>query len=250
MPTNAELSKQVEALEDKLNNIAKGTSELIFGKILLRMKESGIDVVELKREVDSLSSSVEHLNGLLEDMRCKNSALSDENTQLRSQNQSLTRRVEELEQYSRLSNVEIKGIPCTQGEDCVEILKTVGDKIGCPILPYDLDIVHRVPTRSIDKKNIIARFCSRTKKADFVSKARKARLCLSDIGLSSQSKFPVFVNEHLTACNKTLFSKALSLKKEKKWLFLWTDNCQIKARKTTTSKVLRIRDESDLNKIV
>ncbi|KAH6920411.1 hypothetical protein HPB50_028601 [Hyalomma asiaticum] len=212
------------------------------------MKESGIDVVELKREVDSLSASVQHLNGLVEDLPSRNATLTDENKHLRSQNQSLTRKVEELEQYSRLGNVEIRGVPCSQGEDCLEIVKSVGDKIGCPVLPNDLDVVHRVPTKSNDKKNIIARFCSRAKKADFVSKARKARLCLGDIGFSGQSNSPVFVNEHLTPCNKALFSKALTLKKERNWMFLWTDNCQIKARKTTT-KVLRIRDESDLNRI-
>lgn len=249
MPTNAELSKKIEELEDKINNMAKSTHELVFGRILLRMKESGIDVVDLKKEIDSLNTSAEHLNGLVEELRSQNATLIVENKQLKSQNHSLTRKVEELEQYSRLGNVEIKGIPCSQGEDCVTIMQTLGNKINCPVSPSDLDIVHRVPTRSNDKKNIIARFCSRAKKADFVSKARKAKLCLSDIGFSGSFNAPVFVNEHLTPGNKALFSKALTLKREKNWMFLWTDNCQIKARKTTNSRVLRIRDESDLGRI-
>lgn len=57
---------------------------------------------------------------------------------------------------------------------------------------------------------------------------------------------PVIVNEHLTFDNKKLFSKALALKKEHQWQFLWTDNCRIKARKSEDSKVFGIGTESDL----
>lgn len=189
------------------------------------------------------------MNELVEDLRNRNVTLVNENKQLKTQNDSLSRKVEELEQYSRMSNVEIKGVPCSQGEDCSVIVKTIGEKAGCPISPGDLDIVHRVPTRSNDKKNIIARFCSRTKKSDFISKARKAKLCVSDLGITGASNAPVFINDHLTPSNKVLFSKALTLKRDKNWIFLWTDDCQIKARKTTNSRVLRIRDDSDLSKI-
>lgn len=49
MPTNAELSKKIEELEAKINNLAKDTSEKIFGRFLLKMKESCIDVAELKK---------------------------------------------------------------------------------------------------------------------------------------------------------------------------------------------------------
>ncbi|KAH7933975.1 hypothetical protein HPB49_019995 [Dermacentor silvarum] len=130
MPTNAELSKKIEELEDKINNMAKSTHELVFGRILLRMKESGIDVVDLKKEIDSLNTSAEHLNGLVEELRSQNATLIVENKQHKSQNHSLTRKVEELEQYSRLGNVEIKGIPCSQGEDCVTIMQTLGNKLA------------------------------------------------------------------------------------------------------------------------
>lgn len=229
--------------------MAKDTSEKVFGRFLLKLQESGIDVAELKKEVVSLQLSAEHLNELVEDLRNQNVTLVNEKKQLKTQNDSLSRKVEELEQYSRMSNVEIKGFPCSQGEDCSAIVKMIREKAGCPILPADLDIVYRVPTRSKDKINIIARFCSRTKKSDYISKARKAKLCASDLGITGGTNAPVFINDHLTPSNQVLFFKTLTLKKEKNWMFLWTDNCQIKARKTTNSRVLRIRDDFDLTKI-
>lgn len=125
----------------------------------------------------------------------------------------MSRKIAELEQYSRLKNVEVRGVPCTQGEDCVAILKTVGEKIGCPVLPTDLDVVHHVPTAKLNNKNILARFTSRDKKSEFISKARKVKLCLSDINITWTPDSPVYVNEHLTPANKALFSKALELKR-------------------------------------
>ncbi|KAH7952956.1 hypothetical protein HPB49_002980 [Dermacentor silvarum] len=154
-----------------------------------------------------------------------------------------------MEQYSWINNVEIRGIPVTKGEDCAAIMQTIGDKIACKLAPSDLDVVHRVATLKAGAKNLLARFSSRTKKVEFVSKARKAKLCLEDISLSGAANSHVYINDHLTPENKALFSQALSLKKADNWKFLWTDNCQIKARRTTQSKVFHITCEADLSKI-
>lgn len=97
------------------------------------------------------------------------------------------------------------------------------------------------------KKNIIARFCSRDKKQEFLSKARKAKLHTNDLGFPGPHHYPLYVNDHLTVENKRLFAKALSLKREKGWAFLWTDNCHIKARQSNESRVYRIRTEADLS---
>lgn len=185
MPSNAELAKLIADMQQRLDTGVERTAEAVFGKFLLKMQTSGVDVVELKKQVDELSSSLEHMNSLVEDLRVKNASLVAENKALKSENLVLTEKVADLEQYSRLNNVEIKGVPCTQGEDCMAIMQTIGEKIECPLEPLDIDAVHRVPTRSENKKNLIVRFCSRNKKSEFISQARKAKLCLSDIGVSS-----------------------------------------------------------------
>lgn len=250
MPTNVELAKKVEELEEKLNARTKKLEDAVFGRILLMFETSGVDVVKMKKAVDELVASAEYTEKLVEDLRKQNASLTTENKSLKSENRTMSRKIAELEQYSRMNNVEVRGVPCTQGEDCVAILKTMGEKIGCPVSPTDLDVVHRVPTAKVNNKNILARFTSRDKKTEFISKARKAKLCLSDINITSTPNSPVYVNEHLTPANKALFSKAMDLKKEKNWRFLWTTNCQIKARKTEDSRVFRICDEADLAKIV
>lgn len=156
------------------------------------------------------------------------------------------RKIAQLEQYSRLNNLEIKGVPVTQGEDCAKVVACLGEKIGCPLKPEDIDTVHRIPTRNSTQKNIILRFCSRDKRSDYLAKARNARPKTTDLGFPASQEAPIYVNEHLTPDNKRLFSKALDLKKQHKWMFVWTDRCAIKARKTLDGPVFRLACESDL----
>lgn len=248
-PTVAELNKRVLELEARLDECPDDLVEAIFNKFIVKAQLSGVNFSDIKKRMNELEASAEHMNGLVEDLRTDNASLIAENKALKAQNTALSQKVAQMEQYSRISNVEIKGIPVTEGEDCAAIMQTIGDSIDCKLEPSDLDVVHRVATVKAGTKNLLARFCSRTKKAEFVSKARKAKLCLKDIGFAATADSPVYVNDHLTPENKALFSQALSLKKANNWKFLWTDNCQIKARKTTESKVLRITCEADLSKI-
>lgn len=214
MPTNAELTKEIETL---------------------------------CKEIGELKSSLTLFNELYESIKENQEALVKENKDLGKRNQQLTERVAALEQYSRLNNVEIRGVPVTKGEDCSEILKKIGEKVNCPITSNDLDVVHRVPAKK--ESNIIVRFCSREKKAEFAAKARKARLTTESIGMHSEQHKPVDINDHLTPENKRLFAQALELKKEKGWQFLWVQNCRILARKSEDSRVFRISGPQDLHVI-
>lgn len=119
-------------------------------------------------------------------------------------------------------------------------MEATGEKIECPVTKDDLDVVHRVSSKSASK-HIITRFTSHAKKAEFITKCET-----NDIGFHGTDNLAVYANDHMTQGNKQLFAKALPLKKEKKWQFLRTDDCAIKARQTTQSQVLRIRDEADL----
>ncbi|KAH6927671.1 hypothetical protein HPB50_006810 [Hyalomma asiaticum] len=247
MPSNVELARRIERLEawsdDKLEEIA---SKLIE-KCKSKLQAPELEISKLKSEVESLVTGVNGLKALVEELRSENAALVSSNKLLKKQNDTLTKRVSELEQYSRLNNVELKGLPCSQGEDCTAIVKAMATKINCTVNDSDIDVIHRVPTKTDSNKNIIVRFCSRDKKQEFLGKARKAKLHTNDLGFPGPRHNPVFANDHLTPDNKRLFAKALSQKREKGWAYLWTENCLIKARQSSESRVYRIRTEADLS---
>lgn len=221
--------------------------------------------------MEELKKSLDFINKEFEAVKLHNTALVATNKKLVESNDVLARKVAALEQYSRANNLEIRGVPVTQGEECLDIVKQLGDAIGCTVQTEDIDTAHRVPTHNASHKNIIVRFCSRDKRTEFLSNARKSRpttACLGVLGESSQQATantegqgdsntvgdryqksrvqPIYVNEHLTPENKILFGKALELKKQSKWMFLWTDHCVIKARKTLDSRVHRITCDQDL----
>lgn len=211
MPTNAVLAKEIECL---------------------------------RAEVAAMRDSLSMFNELVENVKKQNSDLATENKALKDENKQLTRRVSELEQYSRLNNVEIKGVPATKGESCLAVIQSMGDAVGCKIAPEDVDTVHRVPAKK--DTNIIARFCSREKKTEFLKKVRKARLTTAALGFSPNNQKPLYANDHLTQERKRLFAQALEMKKAKGWKHLWTDHCVIKARRTDDSRVYRISSAGDL----
>ncbi|XP_050035702.1 uncharacterized protein [Dermacentor andersoni] len=239
MPTTAELAKKIASLEAVLNEKLDTLIDDLVSRINIKLQNVGLG------EHASLCESVQFMNKELDTIKLKQEELVTSNKALLSRNEALERKVADLEQYSRMNNVEIKGIPTSQGEDCGVILKRIGDAIEYPLLPTDIDTAHRVASKS-NEKNIIARFCSRDKKNEFIRKARRARLRTDHIGFTGGTSTPVYVNDHLTIDNKKMFSKALALKKENKWKYLWTENCQIKACKTDDSRVYHIFTESDL----
>lgn len=272
-PTVAVLSKDFDefktSIEAKLSTL---TSSLDIVKCAV-VKCKPDHVKQLQKEMEELKASLTYINKEFEAVKLENTALAATNKKLVESNDVLVRKVAALEQYSRANNLEIRGVPVTQGEDCVEIVKQLGDEIGCTVQTDDIDTAHRVPTHNANHKNIIVRFCSRDKRTEFLSNARKSRpttACLGVLGESPKGTTanselecqeasttddreerksrvqPVYVNEHLTPENKILFGKALELKKQNKWMFLWTDHCVIKARKTLDSRVHRISCSQDL----
>lgn len=203
------------------------------------------EVQQLRAEIEQLRESVSAISTFYEEMKKKHELTSAENKSLQKSNDELAAKLADMEQRSRLNNVEIKGVPLKKGEDCATILQKMGDVIDCPIKKDDIDAVHRVPAKK--DTNIIARFCSRVKKDEFLRKARRARLTTESLGFAQSQGANVYVNDHLTPNNKRLFAQALSLKREKQWKFLWVDNGRIKVRKTEDSRVHVIASVQDLS---
>lgn len=167
------------------------------------------------------------------------------NETLQNENKRLTRRVEELEQYTRLNNLEIKGIK--SDEDPADIVKKIGDVLKEPVASHDIDTCHRIPTRKPGETNILVRFVRRDKRHAFLAKARKQKLTNDQLGLSGTDS--VYVNEHLTQTNKQLLGAAIARKKEVAWKFVWTSGGKVFARKDERMDAVRIQDLADLTKM-
>ncbi|KAH6942103.1 hypothetical protein HPB50_000948 [Hyalomma asiaticum] len=229
--------------EDKLN---EGTAKQ--NEIDNLRREIMSELCSLKKSVQYCSDSCDNVTAMGSDIKelikeIKELKLS--NRKLKEENAKLTVRVDELEQYSRSNNVEIKGVPVEP--DVNDVVSKMGQIIGETVSKDDIDICHRVFTTKQNEPNIILRFVRREKRNSFLAKARKTRLTGTLLGYNSTK--PVYVNEHLTRQNKQLLGAAVAKKREVGWRYVWTKDGRIFARRDESSAVLRLNSLSDLEKM-
>lgn len=216
----------------------------------------------IKEDIENVKSSLNFFNEQFDsitkrldiienDQKSTKTAILDMN-KLKSSMTKIEHSNNNIEQWSRRSNIEIYGIPERKNENLFDILNTIADRVQVKISPtIDIDFITRVAPKIADPKKtkpIIIRFIARYKKDDFLSRARRLKLKACDIGYTSCEN-PVFFNEHLTAFNKSLLHQAKNLAKAKEYNYVWVKNCTIFARKNDTSPVIAITNEEDLNKI-
>lgn len=84
MPSCAELAKRIDELESRLLNESDRMTDRIVDKIVVQMQTTGVDVLELKKHVDSLESSLKFLNDLVEKLHSEKASLVVENEALKS----------------------------------------------------------------------------------------------------------------------------------------------------------------------
>ena len=88
---------------------------------------------------------------------------------------------------------------------------TMGKRLQVNLTPGDIDIVHRMNTKSKDKpRPIIARFSNYNAK----SKLYKARLNFRNTDLKDVGAEKIFMNENLAACKAELFKEARKVKRK------------------------------------
>lgn len=163
---------------------------------------------------------------------------------------SLENRVNELEQYSRGRNIEIKGVEESPNENLKQVVVKIANKLGeAEITEKDIDIVHRVGNmNNRSPKDIIVQFKDRESRNKMLSK-KKRRVVSSEV-TGGRNDDTVYLNEHLTPFNKQLFWEAKIKSKECNYRFVWSKDGKIFVRKNEKDRAYRIRNEEDLKKIV
>lgn len=208
------------------------------------------ELSEMKSSLDFIHSSVESLTSRISEISLEVQGLlktKDDLNQLQQRFDSLDIKIKEMEQRSRLNNIEIKGVPMTASENLFEVLEKLGNYIGFSIPKEQVNHIARIPMRNKEhNKTIIVSLHTRYLKEDFVAAAKKCTISSADLGFTANQR--IFVNDHLTPENKLLLNKTKNLGKEKGFAYVWVKGCKIFARKNPTSHAIIIKSESDLKK--
>lgn len=224
----------------------------------------------LQKIVDTVARLSAEFNSAKEDI----DALKTENDQLKLQIQSMndmiqsnTARTEQLDSYSRLDNIIIKGLPDTYAataqpatsesasaeptadearEDrdttLAAVLNLCEKHLKVNITANDISLTHRLPKGRADKyRPVIVRFANRRSR-DVVYKARR------ELRNSRPVSSPIYINEHLTKKADELFTACRRIWKNGAIASTWTWNgsVYIKQLHASGGLIVKVKDLSDL----
>lgn len=254
-PKLEELRKSLDALTEEVNG--------------LKSLHEKLNKIPPAKEVEEIRKSLDFLLGetsAIKDQQSQLLELLAEMKQLRIQNvekdkkiTDLEKRVEDLEQYSRMNDVVITGLKIkprsyakavsgsAEAEpDELEVSSTeqqVADFFDSKGITLDLDDIeacHPLPKRKdSDQPIVIMRFINRKNKIALLKQGRKLK------GSN------VYLNDHLTRKNAEIARKARFLRKHNKIQSTWVSNCKVFIKLNGApeqAKVLVVRSLEDLNR--
>ena len=229
-------------LEFKLNNAIQRCNETLKNEIIniLRTEIASIrnEMITGFSEIESKTNKIPELE---KDFRSFQQRMIELETQFNTN-----------QQWLRMNNVEIIGVPELKNESVTDIVIRIAKHAGVSLLCEDVEFAHRVQSMqpsSGRSKNIVAKLKRRSLKDEIISGLRKQRgITTKDIGVPGESR-QIFVKDHLNPSNKKLLSECRSICKKYNYKYIWVKNCNIYVRKDDNLNFLRINSFSDLQKI-
>lgn len=238
------------------------TLEMVLSEIrcmkmqLCKLPELLEDVKSIKNEITELKSACEFNSVKLENLDIRVTNVEKQILQIQQSdiNQSkdialLNRDNINREQWSRMNNVEIKGVPHKKTENLFNVVENISKFVGYSFPKTQINYIARVPTHGSNKKSIIVSFINRYVKEDFVAAARALKqITAKDIGFMGEDN-SIYINDHLVPELKKLLTKVKERCKQKNYQYVWVKYCKIHIRRNDKSPVQIITKEMDLNKI-
>ncbi|CAG9132768.1 unnamed protein product [Plutella xylostella] len=173
---NPSAQKKGPTLEDILIRLDILTTKLdVLSKLISDVNELKMNMQEVIKSCEFSSRKIEDFEFKLVGVNDRLSALED-TREVANCTQSvvdaLQQELNEKEQWSRLNNVEIKGIPLKNNENLFDVVDSLGKHLKLPIPKTQINFISRVPVYKSKDKSILLGFVNRYAKEDFIAAAR------------------------------------------------------------------------------
>ncbi|CAG4988280.1 unnamed protein product [Colias eurytheme] len=216
----------------------------------------------IKRELEEFKSSLSFINLQYEEIKSDYQTkmntlhnLTTENETLRETIQNMTSRLNQVEQLSRSSNLEIQCVPEHKNENILTMVTQLSKVVKCPIVENDIHYCARISKINKDSarpRSILVKLNSpRTRDSLLAAvikynKNNKTKLQSSDIGIGGDKDTPIFVIEHLSPENKLLHAAARLRAKELNYRYTWVRGGKIFLRKEPLSECILVKNINTL----
>lgn len=247
-----ELSELV--LDEKVVNVLTARLTMILTPIMEQIAKR--IVTEIISEVSTslkqtmvqiCSEESARTEGLLNNVNDRLKVLQDENS-------ILCGKLENVEKYSRLTNLVIHGIPPTYQTDMDSALQPplhkhetyqslsnaikqlCSTRLGIDLSDNDISMTHRLrPTKDSPYGPVIINFTTRRRRNEIYYARRLLRSFPPQLQEPAYPKEKIYINEHLTQIASRIFSGARKLVKSKHLSSAWSNGGTIYIKKTLES---------------
>lgn len=251
-----DLESQITNIQSDINTVIKNDLNKIKADLVVIESNQS----QLFTDMGSVKEAIEFQDGIQKDLTKKVSDISSASStygsdigRLQEQVRSLQSDLNDQQQRDRATNLELSGIPEKSNEKLSDYFINITKFLE--LQSSTSDIIHITRIRPMSPvpgrpKAIVVKLVSRSLRDSILSAVRARRgINTSDIGIPGDRK-QIFINEHLTPYNKLLHKNIKEKAAAAKYQFVWVRDGKLFTRKNDTSSTIRIRNNSDLNKIV
>ena len=255
-----EVMKELKMLKNEINE--------------LKIMQRNPDFFKAQEEkMSDIQVSMQHMNSIFEELRSSNALIlqkitmiETKQTTLEKKNENLERelngekkerkeveeelqkQINQLEIERRSRKLELQGVEEKEGENCVQTVASIIDKVTPDVKIEDVVSAFRIGNKtnrngSTKPRTILFELKNKTIR----DKVYYNKKNLKKINVNN-SRF--FINENLPFNLKHLLFKTNQARNEKSYKFMWTKNGTILVRKNESSDAIPIYTASDLEKIV
>lgn len=239
------------SLKDTVDDMLPKIDALLAMKLTVDTMRNSMNEVQeslnfVSSQYDSLLKSTKAQDKVVKELQTETKALRSLISDQALEIQQLKAVQNDADQSSRMSNLEIHGIPFSPHENLGGILTNLAGQLSIEgFQSAHVEAVHRLPARRDAVPPILVRFSSAPLKERWMmSRGRLGSLPRGD----SQPR--VYFNDNLTDSNKRLFWMARTRGKEKGYKFVWVRHGHIFAKQNEGSPLLRIINVAALEQIV
>ncbi|KAJ2948124.1 hypothetical protein O0L34_g9925 [Tuta absoluta] len=221
------------------------------------------DIAEVKQQNQTIQqtnndiqTSLKFINDQYEDMKKQVQALHKESQQKTDYIISLEKKINDIQQNTRTSSVEIRNIPYKDNEKTTDLLKVVANvasAVDVQLSPTNIRDVYRLPGKPGTTKPIVAEFSTVQTKQNLLSATRKFnknrnatdKLNTEAVGIPGP-KNPIYVAEYLPGSTRKLFYLTKEFAKLNNYKFYWASNGNVFLRKNEGDRQILVKSEKML----
>lgn len=217
---------------------------------------------ELREVEANLGKSLDHCFERITAVETKVNDVPAEMADLKAERDALKATVNDLEerlihaeQYARVNDVDVYGIPTKPNENIMETLSSLGNAVGFPLSSANVGVAHRTGPGGASNRGILVRFIRKSDKEEFMRKRKVKRdLAVKDLNLFTSAWEPykqdiIYVNESLSATLRSMLMTARTMKREGKISDVWSQGGRLFIRKESESPKIQIKCPSQLRQL-